>query len=45
VPIGTEAAARIAARVSSMRLPVERSMTVSAPQRSASVSFATLLLQ
>ena len=41
VPMGTGALRRIHSRVSWMFLPVERSMTVSAPQRMAHVIFST----
>src|ERR1051325_2335933 len=41
VPIGTGALRRIHSRVSRMLRPVERSMTVSAPQRMAHVIFST----
>src|ERR671929_130888 len=41
VPIGTGALRRIHSRVSWMLRPVERSMTVSAPQRMAHVIFST----
>ena len=41
VPIGTRAAPMMASRVASRSPPVERSITVSAPQRSAQSSFST----
>src|SRR5258708_37799055 len=41
VPIGTGELRRIHSRVSWMFLPVERSITVSAPQRMAQVIFST----
>ena len=41
MPIGTGELRRIHSRVSWMFLPVERSMTVSAPQRVAHVIFST----
>src|SRR5919197_4356434 len=41
VPIGTGELRRIHSRVSWMHLPVERSITVSAPQRVAQVIFST----
>ena len=41
VPMGTGELRRIHWRVSWMFLPVDRSMTVSAPQRVAHLSFAT----
>src|SRR3970040_1883918 len=41
VPIGTGEFLRIHSRVSWMFLPVERSITVSAPQRMAQMSFST----
>ncbi len=41
MPIGTGALRTIASRVSWIRLPVDRSITVSAPHRVAQVSFST----
>ena len=41
VPIGTAEFRMIHSRVSWMSFPVERSMTVSAPQRTAQRSFST----